>query len=119
MKVLVNDCYGGFSFSEAFELHLKAIGINIWKNWTKMREFRDYPPIVEAAINFGLKEASGSFASLSVEEVPDGAFYDIHEYDGIEYVQNTWICVSLEELKSGLTEDNIALVLKGCDVKLK
>ena len=118
MKVLLNICFGGFSFSGQFESHLLSLGIDI-KNDENIGDPRDYQPIVEAAIQFGLDKASGAYSALAVEEIPDGVNYSIDEYDGMEHIDSMWICVSAEDLKKGLNDDVMSMVLKGCDIKLK
>ncbi len=118
MKILVNRCYGGFSFSDAFTEHIQSLTkgqlVNNNELWTRHNPF-----LVEEAIKFGLKEASGMCANLNVDEIPDGARYEIGEYDGQEWIAQVWIEATLDELRNGLSEEQLRLVYLGCDVKLK
>ena len=110
-KVLINNCYGGFGFSNEFISHIKTLGINVIE--------RDTPEVVEEAIKFGLDKASGCYSELIVEEIPDGAYYCIDEYDGLESISELFITVSYENLKNGLSEEQLNLVRSGCSIHLK
>lgn len=117
MKVLLNDCWGGFSFSDEFEDHINSITdslINIHDLAERHNQF-----IVEEAIKFGLDKASGICAELILVDLPDGCEYQIHEYDGMESIEDIWIYVSKEDLINGLSEQQMDMVLKGCSIKLK
>jgi len=116
-KVLVNKCYGGFGFSEEFENHLRAkypdlfddelcyIGYGGWF------DFRS-GLVADEAIEFGLDRASGMHADLCIEMIPDGASYSIHEYDGMEYIQYTFVTLNMSDLRRGLTDEQLDLVSK-------
>jgi len=118
MKVLINDCWGGFSFSTEFEDHIDSLTkdqlINKYELLARHNQF-----LVEEAIKFGLDKASGICAQLIVVDIPDGCEYNIHEYDGMESIDNIWIEVSKEDLSNGLSEKQMDMVLKGCSIKLK
>jgi len=116
MKVLLNKCYGGYSFSEEFVKHL--IFNDIVPNYTNYHNLQRHDQrVIEEAIKFGLDNASGMCASLEVREVPDGANYSISEYDGMESIDNIWIEVSVHDLKYGLKQNQLQMVMKGCNVK--
>ena len=118
MKVLINNCYGGFGISKKFEDHIKSSTegqlINKYELSARHNQF-----LVEEAIKFGLDKAGGMCAQLSVVDLPDGCEYKIGEYDGMEWIEDTWIQVSIDELSNGLSKDQIDMVLKGCSIKLK
>ena len=78
--------------SEYFNLKTtKLIGIEI--------------PIEQYIVDeIGSERASGEHAELSICEIPDGCEYSIHEYDGTEYIDSTWIEITLDELKNGLSK---------------
>jgi hypothetical protein len=104
MKVLLNACYGGYSLSDEFIEHLKT-----FDNYED--DFARHDPfLIEEAIKFGLNKASGMCADLYIKEIPDNIKYSIYEYDGMEYINETWIEVSLEELKNGLPDHKLNLV---------
>ena len=120
MKILINQCYGGYGLSDKFERYLKEIGLmhdddKSYSGWPD----RDDQVMIEEAIKFGLKGASGDCAQLAVVEIPNGALYRIGEYDGQEWIEQVWIEVTIEELRKGLTTEQLEMVLSGCDVKLK
>lgn len=117
-KILINKCYGGYSLSEEFIDHLKTINLANENDNTYSIE-RDNQEIVEEAIKFGLDKASGMCANLTVIEIPEKAHYYIDEYDGIESIQEIWINVTIDDLKNGLSEEQLNLVTNGCSVKLQ
>lgn len=105
MKLLINTCFGGFEFSEEFEQFLEsAISTNDWS--------RSNQDLIQKAEEFGLERASGPCANLEIVEVPDGCCYSIEEYDGKEYIKETWITVTQDELKNGLSPEKLALASK-------
>jgi hypothetical protein len=127
MKVLTNGCYGGFGISnQACILWLEKQGIPV-----EIIEHDDYfahtflvngekrvlrysidradPVLIEIFEEKGTEFTSGSCSELELNEIPDGCEYSIHEYDGSEYIDETWINVTLEELKNGLSEDKLRL----------
>ena len=121
MKILINRCYGGYGLSDKFERYLKEIGLLSYDAETYSGHYpdRDDQAMIEEAIKFGLKGASGRHGNLSVEEIPDGALYRIGEYDGQEWIEQIWIEVTIEELRNGLSTEQLDMVSQGCDVKLK
>jgi hypothetical protein len=118
MKLLINDCWGVFGFSKEFEIHIDSLTkdqlINKYELLARHNQF-----LVEEAIKFGLDKASGTFSKLIVVDLPDGCEYKIHEYDGMESIEDIWIYVSKEDLINGLSEQQMDVVLKGCSIKLK
>jgi hypothetical protein len=116
MKVLINKCYGGYGFSDEFIKHL--IKNDIIKNFMGQHYLnRHNQELIKEAVAFGLDKASGMCAELEVKDVPDGANYSIHEYDGMECIDNIWIEVSLHDLKYGLKQHQIHMIKQGCDIK--
>jgi Lhr-like helicase len=104
VKVVINNCYGGFSLSkEACELYAKKIGLNTGK-WNETWKFfqegdfydrdipRDDSVLVSIVEELGEK-ANGYCAELKIVEIPEDVEWDIHEYDGSEWVaevHRTW-----------------------------
>ena len=83
MKVVYNDCYGGFSLSkEAIDWYKELTG--------KLGEICAYdisrhdPALIKVVETLGIK-ANGYLASLSVKEIK-GNKYIIEDYDGMETV---------------------------------
>jgi hypothetical protein len=134
MKVLINDCYGGYGISlEAEQLYLQKKGISyelleekfgvgkylINGEETYLQLRRDDQVLIEVFEEIGSERASGIHAELSISEIPDGADYSIHEYDGIEYIDNTWFTFTAEELKNGLSDKQLELVSQVSCIKVE
>lgn len=79
MKVLFNNCYGGFKFSKAFMKAHPEI---------KDREYvRTDPEFIKMVEDFGLEQASDNFSAMAIAFVPDEATdWWVDEYDGYESV---------------------------------
>jgi hypothetical protein len=90
MKVVINDCYGGFGLSDAaFDEYKNRKGITD-PNFYYYDIPRDCPVLVEIVER---SVASGTYAHLKVVEIPDGVNWYIAEYDGLEHVaerHRTW-----------------------------
>ena len=78
MKFVINDCYGGYSFSTDFlNKYGKEIG----------GLERNDPRLVAAVKEFGLRNASSTDSVLCIKEIPDDATdYSVEEYDGAESI---------------------------------
>lgn len=105
MKIVINGCYGGFSLSdEACELFLQKKGLEYFKvsessithfylgtkplngkYWSCWDIPRDDPLLLEVVKKLK-KKANGLCAELKIINIPDGAKWEIEEYDGIEWV---------------------------------
>jgi len=116
-KILINRCFGGFGFSEEFVDHCTNIGLLPINQCSE--NLRDNQAIVNEAIKFGLKQASGYSADLRVNEIDSRLEYSIHEYDGSEHIDQTWMNVTIEELKAGLSIEQIELAKKASCIKIK
>ena len=118
MKVLINKCYGGFGFSDDFIKHIRAISTDDFSIhpylWNRANQF-----LVEEAIKFGLEKAGSIHSELEVAEIPDEAQFKISEYDGTEWIEQVWIEATLDELRNGLSIEQLSMVSQGCDIKLK
>jgi len=126
MKVLINRCYGGYGISdEAIELWLEKKYLSYDKEF--YRHGSDYRILGESRVNsytidradpflievfeeLGSNRTSSAFADLELVELPDGCEYSIGEYDGKEWIENTWINVTIEELKAGLSDEMLEKV---------
>lgn len=102
MKIVINDCFGGFGLSrEAADLYCaeKQIDPGKWNDtWKFYENFhsrsveRDDPLLVRIVEQLGEK-SWGYCAELKVVEIPDDVQWVIHEYDGNEHiaeVHRTW-----------------------------
>ena len=90
MKVVINDCYGGFGLSDiALEEYKDRKGITD-PNFYYYDIPRDCPVLVEM-VERG--DVEGTFSELKIVEIPDGVNWYIEEYDGMEHVaerHRTW-----------------------------
>ena len=94
LKVLYNDCYGGFNFSAAFLAEYKArTGLTLD---TYKALFRTGPnsircdPVAHAIFaERGSEWCSGPHSALEVREIPDlfAHYWEVEEYDGSETVR--------------------------------
>lgn len=76
MKIIVNNCYGGFSLSK-----------EITDKITFNRNIRTDPELIKLIETKGSKYCSGAYADLIVCEIPDNVTdYIINDYDGIETI---------------------------------
>jgi len=124
MKILVNKCYGGYGTSKEVarewlkrtnavftiieDTYHLVVEIDGEKHY--MNSIDRYDPIlIELYEEKGSEFVSGRHAELKLEEIPDDCEYSIGEYDGQEWIEETWINVTIEELKTGLSEDKQAL----------
>jgi hypothetical protein len=92
MKILYNDSYGGFNFSDAFEAEYER------RAGKKIREVCPYGPnkaIRADPVAVGIFEekgtewCSGRFSSLKLYQIPAvfARYWEIDEYDGDETVR--------------------------------
>lgn len=101
MKVVLNSRYGGMSLSdEGVKLYEKLSG----KELDIFTVERHDPILVRVVEELG-REANSHYSSLFIQELPDGCEYSIEEYDGMESISSTWVCISREELIRGLSEE--------------
>lgn len=75
MKIVINDCFGGFGFSDEFSAtYPDAVCLG-----------RTNEKLITALEKFGLDKASSKYAKLIIADIPDTATdYMILEYDGSE-----------------------------------
>jgi hypothetical protein len=92
MKVVINDCFGGFGLSDA--------ALNEYKNRKGITDpnfyYYDIPrdcPVLVAMVEEQGTAINGAFSDLKVVEIPDDVNWYIDEYDGNEHVaerHRTW-----------------------------
>jgi len=115
MKVIVNRCYGGYSFShEAIVEYAKRSNMPLyyrlndygeydyfksqamtedsyWSHYS-LRDCRTDSILIDVLQELGDK-ANGRFAELAIVDIPDDVKWHIEEYDGSEWVaedHRTW-----------------------------
>jgi hypothetical protein len=89
MKIVINQCYGGFGLSNKAELRYKELSGKDFDTWECNR---DDPHLVKVVEELG-EEANDEHADLTVVEIPDGVNWCVEEYDGREWiaeVHRTW-----------------------------
>lgn len=92
-KIVINANYGGFFLSDEALARIREL-----KGYTSESEFRkeelrrDDRDLV-TAVEEMQEKAGGNWSELKVVEVPDDVEWEIHEYDGWEWVaekHRTW-----------------------------
>ena len=92
MKVVINDCHGGFSLSRvAIARYLELTGFK--QESVYHRDIpRDDSLLIQVVEELGAL-ANGDFARLKIVEIPDDVEWYVEEYDGLEWVaekHRTW-----------------------------
>lgn len=91
MKILINDCYGGFSYSTEFRceyLNRTGVDIDLYSD-----DLRSDAMVISLFEEFGSERSSGGYSRLKLIEIPDDVEYTVQQYDGIEWiaeVHRTW-----------------------------
>jgi hypothetical protein len=93
MKLVLNDCFGGFELSiAAYKVMGVAYTIDA-RNTTLLYASENFnnsnkrndPRLIEAVEKLGV-DANGKYAKLKIIEIPDGSYFHIQEYDGMENI---------------------------------
>jgi hypothetical protein len=93
MKVVINNCYGGFSLSDAgIARYLELADLVITGDFYDRDIPRDDAVLILVVEELG-DAANGVCADLKIVEIPDDVEWQIDEYDGNEWVaekHRTW-----------------------------
>lgn len=93
MKIVINDCHGGFSLSDAaIERYVKLADLKLTGKFYSRDIPRDDSALVQVVEELGI-ESNGECARLKIVEVPDDVNWYIEDYDGLEWVaerHRTW-----------------------------
>ena len=92
MKVVINDCYGGFGLSDAALEEYKGRRDITDPDFYYYDIPRDCPVLVAMVEEQGTA-INGNYSELKVVEIPDDVNWYIEEYDGTEWVaerHRTW-----------------------------
>lgn len=95
MKIIINTCFGGFSFSQqAVDEYnrLKPVEVPEATRWED-NPFRTDPLMIEVVERLG-STADGDCAELKIIEIPDGIQWHVEEYDGREHIAEDHRCWS-------------------------
>ena len=92
IKIVINNCYGGFGLSEAaLDEYKSRKGITDENFW-----YYDIPrdcPVLVSMIEEQGTSINGPYAGLKIVEIPEDVNWYIEEYDGNEWVaerHRTW-----------------------------
>jgi hypothetical protein len=133
MKVVINNQYGGYSLStEILKMYLERSNIPYTIGY-QSGDYFDHDCIVVDDHHFHhdyikrhdpvlieiLEEVGYINKGLQIVFVPDFAEYSIGEYDGQEWLENTWINVSADELRAGLSEERLEQASKVYCIKMR
>ena len=100
-KIVINKCFGGFGLSKLAQekfASLKNIDPGEWEdlcgfeNIDVLGIYRADPDLVKVVQELVL-EANDKYSDLKIVDVPDNIEWEIHEYDGAEWVaekHRTW-----------------------------
>lgn len=90
MKIIINDCHGGFGLSkEALTLYNERSNAVVTYDFNIKR---NDPILVEIVEQLG-EAANGDYAELKIIEIPNDVLWTIEEYDGAEWIaekHRTW-----------------------------
>lgn len=82
MKIVINNCYGGFGLSDEA---CKELGIS--NEYSYVDEIkRNDKKLVAVVERLGSDRASGNGSELKVVNIPNGVEWEIIDYDGIETI---------------------------------
>lgn len=102
MKVLINNCFGGFGYSdEAWELYTSV-------DDSDTEPHRHDKTMIAIHDSIGKERFSGEHADIIQVEISDGLDYDIDDYDGREDII-PYLSVELNELANGLSPKKMRL----------
>ena len=92
MKVVINNCHGGFDLSSEAKGLCLSRGITEAQIAADEKEMRSDPILVGVVEELG-ERASDFGSELLVVEIPDGIDWQIENYDGWEWIaeaHRTW-----------------------------
>lgn len=102
-KVVINNCFGGFSLSQEALLSLYSkygesmvyYGMN--KYYLKESVTRHDKRLIKVIEEMGTSNASGEYAKLCIEEITS-PMYNIDDYDGMETLETPdsykWVVIN-------------------------
>ena len=88
MKVVINDCHGGFGLSKEAREYLGGYEWGAYENY----QDRSDPDLVRCVEELGVR-ANDQYSCLKVVEIPDDVEWHIAEHAGKEWVaenHRTW-----------------------------
>jgi hypothetical protein len=92
MKVVINECHGGFGLSEEAEHRFKE-HYNITDPYWHTHEIcRRDPYLIQLIVDMG-DEVNNRYSKLKIVEIPDDVQWQIAEHGGMEWVaekHRTW-----------------------------
>lgn len=102
MKILINNCFGGFGYSdEAWELYASVED-------SDAHPHRHDKTMIAIHDSIGKERFSAEHSDIIQVEISDGLDYDIDDYDGKENII-PYLSVELNELANGLSPKKMRL----------
>lgn len=97
-SILINKCYGGFSFSDDFLKFLEEKHPEYFTDKDKPYYFfeamshRDNPDVIQLFQEKGSKWCSGKYSDLVLKQIPNNVsdYVYVGEYDGYESLNIDW-----------------------------
>jgi hypothetical protein len=86
MKVVINNCFGGFSLSEKGLARYNELANKNAQYYFDIE--RNDPFLVQVVEELG-KKAGGDYSVLKIVDIPDDVSWYIEEYDGMETIHET------------------------------
>lgn len=122
MKVVINNEYGGYHLSDAvLKMYLERTNTPYTTSFCQPEDYINYHGIIVDDHPFHhdyiqrhdpvlieiLEEVGYINKGLQIVIIPDFAKYSIGEYDGWEWIESTWINVTVDELSAGLSQERL------------
>jgi hypothetical protein len=115
-NVLINNCYGGYGFSDEFLEKLKELtGFEHPLYHTNRHDIRLiglYNAFIKSNIN-----PNNNCSEIIAIELPIGVNYELDEYDGYESI-TPYIPVTVDELTKGLSQEKLKLLSFTTNLKI-
>ena len=120
IKILYNDCYGGFTLSKAFKEEYqrrtgKAVGRDAAAFWYRGPDtFRCNPIAISIVKEFGSEWSSGLNSSIEIREIPStfARYWEITEYNGEETVNVNAAEAYADILHSYMSSGDLGVLVK-------
>jgi hypothetical protein len=113
MKILLNNSHIWMAFSDNFHKWMLSNFHLTGDSW------RHHPKLISKIEELGIDNIrKNKYNRFEIVEIPDGLKYSIGDYDNTEYIKDTYIEVTEEELKNGLTNEKINLAKLAKSIKL-
>lgn len=88
MKVIINECFGGFGLSKfGWDKLMEIKNDNTLKSKDPNAEdFRYDKDLIYLLETYGSNVIGGPYSHLKIVDIEEGTKFRIHEYDGVESI---------------------------------